>query len=223
MTQGRGGAGEWSLDENGALIETRLADLRLVSRGKVRDMYELGEHLLIVTSDRISAFDWVLPTGIPDKGKVLNQLSAFWFDVLTPIVPTHLLSTDVAGDRRVPTRYHAILEGRAMVVRKAAVFPVECVVRGYLAGSGWRDYQTTGAVCGIPLPPGLTDGSRLPEPIFTPTTKAALGEHDTAMTFEEVVGEVGAGTAEELRKLTLEVYRRGAELAADREIGRAHV
>ena len=212
MQERGGGVGEWTLDEHGALIATRLDALRLISRGKVRDMYALDEHLLIVTSDRISAFDWVLPTGIPDKGKVLNQLSAFWFDVLAPIVPTHLLSTDVASDRRVPARYHAILDGRAMIVRRAAVFPVECVVRGYLAGSGWRDYQTTGAVCGIRLPPGLRQASRLPEVIFTPATKAQSG-HDENIDFPTMEAVVGADTAAELARLSIACYRRGAERA----------
>ncbi len=203
---------EWIIDEHGALIETRFTELRLVSRGKVRDIYDLGQHLLIVTSDRISAFDWVLPNGIPDKGRVLNQLSAFWFGVLADTVPNHLVSTDVADDPRVPSRYRGVLAGRAMIVRKAEVFPVECVARGYLIGSGWKDYQKTGTVCGIPLPPGLTMAARLPEPIFTPATKAPSG-HDENIDFETVSRLVGAEVAAELRRLTLALYREGTTLA----------
>jgi phosphoribosylaminoimidazole-succinocarboxamide synthase len=203
---------EWTVDEHGALTETRLRELSLLSRGKVRDMYDLGEHLLIVTTDRISAFDWVLPNGIPDKGKVLNQVSAFWFGVLRDVVPNHLLSTDVAADRRVPVRYREVLAGRSMLVGKAEVFPVECVARGYLIGSGWKDYQRTGAVCGLPLPPGLPQAARLPEVIFTPATKAQSG-HDENIDFATMTRIVGSDLAVELRRLTIELYRRGTALA----------
>jgi len=203
---------EWTVDEHGALTETRFADLPLVSRGKVRDIYDLGERLLIVTTDRISAFDWVLPNGIPDKGRVLNQLSAFWFNVLGNIVPNHLVSIEIGAERRVPERYHAVLGGRAMIARKAEVFPIECVARGYLIGSGWKDYQKTGAVCGIPLPPGLALAARLPEPIFTPATKAVSG-HDENIDFAAMSRVVGADVAGELRRLTLELYREGTMLA----------
>jgi phosphoribosylaminoimidazole-succinocarboxamide synthase len=203
---------EWTVDEHGALTETRFADLPLVSRGKVRDIYDLGEHLLIVTTDRISAFDWVLPNGIADKGRVLNQLSAFWFNVLGNIVPNHLVSIEIGAERRVPERYHAVLGGRAMIARKAEVFPIECVARGYLIGSGWKDYQKTGAVCGIPLPPGLALAARLPEPIFTPATKAVSG-HDENIDFAAMSRVVGADVAGELRRLTLELYREGTLLA----------
>jgi phosphoribosylaminoimidazole-succinocarboxamide synthase len=210
-------ASEWTMDEHGALTETRLADLPLVSRGKVRDMYGLGEHLLIVTTDRISAFDWVLPNGIPDKGKVLNQLSAFWFRTLAHVVPNHLVSTDIAADRRVPARYHAVLAGRSMIVRKAEVVPVECVARGYLIGSGWKDYQKTGAVCGIPLPPGLALAARLPEVIFTPATKAQSG-HDENIDFATMSRLIGGEAAAELARLTLALYREGAAFAERRGI-----
>ena len=203
---------EWTVDEHGALTETRFVGLTLVSRGKVRDIYDLDEHLLIVTTDRISAFDWVLPNGIPDKGRVLNQLSAFWFNVLGNIVPNHLVSIEIGGERRVPARYHAVLGGRAMIVRKAGVFPVECVARGYIIGSGWKDYQKTGAVCGIRLPPGLALAARLPEPIFTPATKSASG-HDENIDFATMSRVVGAEVAGELRRLTLELYREGTLLA----------
>jgi phosphoribosylaminoimidazole-succinocarboxamide synthase len=213
---GPGGEGaprpEWTVDEHGAVVRTDLRDLPLRARGKVRDVYQLGEHLLFVATDRISAFDWVLPNGIPDKGKVLTQLSAFWFGVLAPLVPTHLVSADVAGDERLPARYRAALAGRAMIVRPAAVYPVECVARGYLAGSGWKDYQRTGAVCGVALPAGLRQAARLAAPIFTPATKAASG-HDENIPFETVAERLGRETAEALRDVTLRCYERGAALA----------
>jgi len=209
--------GEWARDEHGALVRTDFRDLPLRCRGKVRDVYDLGEHLLFVATDRISAFDWVLPNGIPDKGAVLTQLSLFWFGVLGDLVPTHLAAANPGADPRVPTRYHPVLAGRAMVVEKAEVFPVECVARGYLAGSGWKDYQRTGAVCGIALPAGLRQASRLPAAIFTPATKAASG-HDENIDFEAVCRRVGRDTAETLRRLTLRCYERGAALAETRGI-----
>jgi phosphoribosylaminoimidazole-succinocarboxamide synthase len=200
---------EWEVDEHGALVATRFRRLHLVSRGKVRDMYDLGAHLLIVTTDRISAFDRVLPTGVPDKGKVLTQLSAFWFERLAARVPTHLHATDVAADPRIPDEYHAVLRGRSMIVLKAEVFPVECVVRGYLAGSGWKDYLKTGAVSGVPLPPGLRQAARLPEAIFTPATKARSG-HDENIDLARMSELVGVRTAGELRERSLDLYRHGA-------------
>jgi phosphoribosylaminoimidazole-succinocarboxamide synthase len=212
MTDRLESTAEWTVDEHGALTETRLRDLPPISRGKVRDMYGLGEHLLIVTTDRISAFDWVLPNGIPDKGKVLNQLSAFWFGVLADVVPHHMVSTDVAGDPRIPARYRGPLAGRSMVVRTAEVFPVECVARGYLIGTGWKDYLKTGAVSGIALPPGLRMADRLPEVIFTPATKAQTG-HDENIDFAAMGRIVGGEVAAELRRLTIELYRRGTALA----------
>ena len=185
------------------------AGLQHTYSGKVRDIYTDGDDLILVASDRMSIYDVVLPTPIPDKGRILTALSLWWFDQLSDLAPNHVLSsTDVPAE----------FAGRAIRCRRLEMVAVECIARGYLTGSGLREYVQSGTVCGIPLPAGLTDGSRLPEPIFTPTTKAALGEHDTAITFEEVVREVGAGTADELRKLTLEVYRRGAELAAGRGI-----
>jgi phosphoribosylaminoimidazole-succinocarboxamide synthase len=209
--------GEWTRDEHGALLRTDFRDLPLRSRGKVRDVYDLGDHLLFVATDRISAFDWVLPSGVPGKGQVLTQLSRFWFGVLGDLVPTHVARSDPETDPRVPSRYRAALSGRAMIVQKADVFPVECVARGYLAGSGWKDYQRTGAVCGIALPAGLRQASRLPTPIFTPATKAASG-HDENIDFTTVCREVGRDTAETLRRLTLECYARGAALAQERGI-----
>ena len=209
--------GEWTLDEHGALVRTDFRDLPLRSRGKVRDVYDLGTQLLFVASDRISAFDWVLPNGIPDKGKVLTQLSLFWFGVLGDLVPTHLAEENPGRDPRIPARYRAVLAGRAMIVQKAEVFPVECVARGYLAGSGWKDYQRTGAVCGIALPDGLRQAARLPRPIFTPATKAESG-HDENIDFETVADRVGRETADTLRRLTLECFERGAAIAESRGI-----
>jgi phosphoribosylaminoimidazole-succinocarboxamide synthase len=177
--------------------------------GKVRDLYEVdGGHLLMVASDRISAFDFILTPGIPDKGEILTRMSLWWFDQLEDLVPHHVVSTDVPEQVR----------GRALVVEKLDMFPVECVARGYLTGSGLIDYQETGEVCGVPLPAGLVDGSRLPEPIFTPATKADLGEHDENVSFDAIVGTVGLGTATALRDLTLTIYARAEEIARGRGI-----
>jgi phosphoribosylaminoimidazole-succinocarboxamide synthase len=200
-----------------AVVETDLAGLRLHGRGKVRDIYDLGERLLIVASDRLSAFDVVLPTPIPDKGKVLTQMSEFWFARLEDLVPHHLISTRLADFPAEVQRHRAQVQGRSMLVRKARVFPVECVVRGYLAGSGLKDYQKTGAVCGVALPPGLRESDRLPRPIFTPATKAATG-HDENISEAEAGRIVGHDTIERLRELSLAIYRRAADHAAARGI-----
>ncbi len=197
-----------------ALLQTSLPGVP-VRRGKVRDVYDLSDRLLVVSTDRISAFDWILPTGIPDKGRVLTQLSAFWFGRLG--VPHHLLSLDPA-DAGLPAEVDlAPLAGRSMVVRKAQVVPIECVVRGYLAGSGWKEYRAGGAVCGVKLPAGLQESSRLPQPIFTPATKAGSG-HDENIPFEQMARQVGGELAEELRAASLQVYERGAAHAASRGI-----
>lgn len=196
------------------VLETRLQGLP-VRRGKVRDIYELGDRLLMISTDRISAFDWVLPTGIPDKGRVLTQLSAFWFGILG--VPHHLLSTSLDDLPLPPGTPRADLEGRAMVTRKATVVPIECVVRGYLEGSGWKEYQRSGTVCGQSLPPGLRQGDKLSEPIFTPATKEQSG-HDINISFERMVEIVGRARASELRDRSLEIYRRGAAHAAGQGI-----
>jgi phosphoribosylaminoimidazole-succinocarboxamide synthase len=180
-----------------------------VRRGKVRDVYDLGQSLLLVATDRISAFDWVLPGGIPDKGRVLTQISAFWFGLLNE--PHHLLSLDLP---EVVTSDRNALAGRSMVCRKCEVVPVECVVRGYLEGSGWREYQESGSVCGVRLPPGLVQCSQLPEPVFTPATKAESG-HDENISFERMCAIVGSDTAEELKRRSLDVYHRGAQHAAN--------
>lgn len=192
------------------VLETDLTHYRRLARGKVRDVYEDGDRLLIVATDRISAFDVILPTGIRGKGRVLTQMSIFWFDFLRGIVPNHFINTDTS---MLP----AIFEGRSMWVRRAEMFPVECVARGYLAGSGWKDYQRTQAVCGIPLPAGLRESDRLPRPIYTPATKAQVG-HDENISFERTVEMVGAKTAARLRDLTLELYNRAADYARERGI-----
>jgi phosphoribosylaminoimidazole-succinocarboxamide synthase len=179
--------------------------VKLLHSGKVRDLYDLDGDLLLVASDRLSIYDVVLPTPVPDKGAVLTQLSVWWFDQLADLVPNHLISaTDVPAE----------FAGRALRCRRLEMLPVECIARGYLAGLGLKEYQRAGTVSGVALPPGLVEGSKLPEPIFTPTTKAPVGEHDEFMTFDEVVGLIGAGPAERLRELTLAVYTRGAETAA---------
>ena len=197
------------------ILETSLADLP-VRRGKVRDIYDLGDSLLLVSTDRISAFDWVLPTGIPDKGRVLTQLSRFWFNRLD--VPHHLLSCD-ANEFDLPEGIdREPLVGRSMLVRKTEVVPIECVVRGYLSGSALKEYQQSSTVCGIVLPPGLRESDQLPEPIFTPATKANVGEHDMNITFNETCQRIGKDLAEELRRRSLEIYKRGAAYALSRGI-----
>jgi phosphoribosylaminoimidazole-succinocarboxamide synthase len=183
--------------------------------GKVRDLYDLGEHLLIVASDRISAFDWILPTRIPDKGRILTQLSLFWFEFLG--VPDHLVSTDVRTIQLPAGLNPDYLAGRSMVVRKCSVFPVECVVRGYLVGSGWRDYERTGELCGHRLPAGMRNCERLPEPLFTPATKAASG-HDENISYERMVDLIGAEPAAELRDTSLAIFDQASRHAASRGI-----
>lgn len=197
------------------LLESKLDGLPLVSRGKVRDMYDLGDAMLIVTTDRLSAFDVVMANGIPWKGKVLNRISEFWFDFLR--VPHHLITCDVAKMPAEVRRHADVLRDRSMLVKKAKPFPVECVARGYLIGSGWKDYQATGAVCGIRLPAGLQQAARLPEPIFTPATKAQTG-HDENIGFDEAAKAVGRETAEALRARTLEIYRKGAAHAESKGV-----
>ena len=199
------------------LLETSLAGLTLHRRGKVRDVYEAGDDLLIVTTDRISAFDYVLGSGIPDKGKVLTQLSAFWFERMGDLVPHHLLATDVARFPESLRNHGAVLHGRSMLVRRTEPVPVECVARGYLSGSGWKEYQQTGSVCGIALPPGLRESDQLPEPIFTPATKAESG-HDINISEAEAARLVGAALIARLKALTLEIYRRGAAHAESKGI-----
>jgi phosphoribosylaminoimidazole-succinocarboxamide synthase len=199
------------------LIHTSYPDLPLFRRGKVRDVYEVGDRLLIVATDRISAFDYVLGTGIPDKGRVLNQLSAFWFAQLADVTPHHMLSIDVDAFPNAVRPHAGQLRGRAMLVTKTEPVPIECVARGYLSGSGWKEYQQTGKVCGITLPAGLRESDRLSEPIFTPATKAESG-HDINISEAEAAGIVGRDVVARLRDLTLELYRRGAAHAEARGI-----
>lgn len=196
------------------VIETSLPGLPF-RRGKVRDIYELGDKLLLISTDRLSAFDWVLPTGIPDKGRVLTQIAAFWFDRLGE--PNHLITTDVDQMDLPAGVDREILRGRATLGRKTQVVPIECVVRGYLAGSGWAEYQRDGTVCGIPLPAGLVESSQLPEPIFTPATKAESG-HDENISFDRMVESVGRDLSEELRRRSLAIFQRGSEYARQRGI-----
>jgi len=198
-----------------AISKTEFPALKLLARGKVRDIYDLGDRLLIVATDRLSAFDVILPTPIPDKGRVLTQLSLFWFEKLAGIVPHHVLNaTDFSGEL---APYAGALRGRSMIVRRTEPVPIECVVRGYISGSGWKDYRATGKICGIPLPAGLRECDKLPEPIFTPATKATTG-HDENISFEQAAARIGEPLAARLREITLEVYRRASEFAAARGI-----
>jgi phosphoribosylaminoimidazole-succinocarboxamide synthase len=205
-----------------ALLTTDLGSLPLLARGKVRDIYTVSadpaSDLLFIATDRISAFDHVLGSGIPDKGRILTQISLFWFDFLKDIVPNHVVTANT--DEFLPELqpYRDQLDGRTMLVKRAQMFPVECVARGYLSGSGWKDYQATGAVCGIPLPSGLRESDKLPEPIFTPAAKINTGGHDENISFAQVVGVVGQETAEELRRLTLAIYQKASDYAATKGV-----
>lgn len=199
-----------------ALLTTNLGQTALIGRGKVRDLYAVDDALLLVATDRISAFDHVLATGIPGKGKILTQISLFWFELLSDLVPNHLITADVGQFPASLHPYADQLTGRSMLVKRASMFPVECVVRGYLAGSGWKEYKTAGTVCGIALPAGLQDGSRLPEPLFTPSTKGEAGVHDENISFAATEALVGAADAAELRRLTLAIYTKAAAHAESR-------
>ena len=195
--------------------QTHFAGLTPAARGKVRDIYDLGDKLLIVATDRLSAFDVVLPTPIPDKGRVLTQLSLLWFNLLKDVIPNHVLS---ATDFPAPfDKHREELAGRSMVVRKTKPLPIECVARGYVSGSGWKDYRATGKICGVALPAGLRESDQLPEPIFTPATKAASG-HDENISFEQAAALIGKELAEKVRAVTLEIYRRAASYAEPRGI-----
>lgn len=201
-----------------ALFETNLPGLTLKGRGKVRDIYDLGDALLIVASDRISAFDVIMDDPIPDKGKILTQISNFWFAQVGDLVPTHLLATDVAKFPAACQPYAETLRDRSMHVTKARVLPFECVVRGFLSGSGWKEYREQGSVCGIRLPSGLVESDRLVEPIFTPATKEEVGTHDQNVSFDRMVRDLGGDLAERLRALSLAVYRRARDIAEERGI-----
>jgi phosphoribosylaminoimidazole-succinocarboxamide synthase len=202
---------------NRILLQTDFPDLNLYARGKVRDLYALDGQLLFVATDRISAFDYVLGTGIPEKGRVLTQLSLFWFDFLKKIVQNHLITANVDEYPQALRKHADALRGRSMLVKKAEMIDIECVARGYLSGSGWKEYQKTGAVCGIKLPAGLKESDKLPEPIFTPATKAVTG-HDENISFEEMVKHTGRELAEQLRDLTLKIYSTAADYAAGKGI-----
>jgi phosphoribosylaminoimidazole-succinocarboxamide synthase len=200
------------------ILQTDFPDLKLFASGKVRDVYQLGsDHLLFVATDRISAFDYVLATGIPHKGRVLTQLSLFWFDFLQDIVPNHLVTADVSLYPKEAQAYANQLRGRSMLVQRAEMFPVECVVRGYLSGSGWKEYKSTGSVCGIKLPAGLRESDQLPEPIFTPATKATTG-HDENISFEQMTKLVDPEDSRKLRDLSLAVYKKAADYARQKGI-----
>ena len=200
------------------VLNTDFPDLKLAGRGKVRDIYDMGEALLIVTSDRISAFDVIMNEGIPDKGYVLNQISAFWFRQMEDIIPNHIISTEMDDFPTECRKYADILAGRSMLVKKAKPLPAECIVRGYLSGSGWKDYQATGAICGIRLPAGLVQSDRLPEPIFTPSTKAELGTHDENISFDRMVELCGKDIAGKVRDVTLKIYAKARDIAAGKGI-----
>jgi len=200
------------------LFETHFDGLNLINRGKVRDIYDLGEHLLIVATDRISAFDVVMPDPVPGKGVILTRLSEFWFDMLKEIIPNHLISTKVEDFPAACRPYAEVLKDRSMLVRKAQPLPVECIVRGYLSGSGWKDYRATGKVCGIALPPGLQESDRLETPIFTPSTKAEKEAHDENVTFEEVIRLVGEEQAHWLKKFSLAIYEKARQWGEEKGI-----
>lgn len=195
------------------VLTTDFPDLKLAARGKVRDIYDLGDSLLIVTTDRISAFDVIMNEGIPDKGYVLTQISVFWFRQMEDIIPNHIISTDVADFPKECAKYSDILAGRSMLVKKAKPLPVECIVRGYLSGSGWKDYKQTGATSGIKLPAGLVESAKLEEPIFTPSTKAELGTHDENISFDTMVDMCGRDIAEKVRDVTIKIYCKARDIA----------
>lgn len=203
---------------NMPIRETDFPELKLLKRGKVRDMYDLGDSLLMVATDRLSAFDVVMPDPIPDKGIILTQISLFWFEIMESLVPNHVIFSNVDEFPAICQPYADVLRGRSIIIKKTEPLPVECVVRGFLSGSGWKSYQESGSVCGIRLPKGLQESDRLPEPIFTPATKAELGDHDINIDFEEMIKIIGSERAQKLKALSLEIYKAGAELAAGRGI-----
>lgn len=199
------------------ILKTELPDILLLNRGKVRDIYDLGELLLLVATDRISAFDVVLPNGIPEKGRVLTQISIYWFEQMRDIIQNHIVATEVRDFPEKLHKYADVLEGRSMLVKKARQVPVECVVRGYLSGSGWKEYKNCGTVCGIKLPEGLVESSRLEEPLFTPSTKAEVG-HDVNIPFEDVIKLVGQDMTERLKDVSIRIYSKAREIAGKKGI-----
>lgn len=200
------------------VFETRFSELTLFKRGKVRDIYDLGENLLLVATDRISAYDVIMGEPVPEKGKMLTRISLYWFDIMKSLIPHHVVESDVSQFPENARQYAEELEGRSMLVRKVRPLPIECIVRGYLSGSGWKTYQQDKTVCGIRLPDGLKESDRLPEPIFTPSTKGEMDEHDINISFAETIDMIGRDLAEKVRDISLEVYRKGAEIADSRGI-----
>ena len=201
-----------------AVLETNFPDLKLKMRGKVRDVYEVDDYILMVATDRISAFDVILPNPVPGKGIILNQISLFWFEKIASILPHHVITADVKNFPKKCEPYKEILEGRSMLVKKTEPLPIECVVRGYISGSGWNSYKESGSVCGIDLPKGLVESDKLPEPIFTPSTKADQGEHDINIDFEAAAKIVGKEVAEKVKTYSLAIYQKGLEIAEQKDI-----
>jgi phosphoribosylaminoimidazole-succinocarboxamide synthase len=203
---------------NQTLFKTEFEDIKLLKRGKVRDVYDLGDRILMVATDRISAFDVVMPDTIPQKGSILTRISLFWFKVMESICPNHVITSNVQEYPEVCRPYSEILEGRSMLVKKTNPLPIECVVRGYISGSGWKSYQKSGQVCGIQLQEGLKESEKLPEPIFTPSTKEELGLHDINISFDEAVDKIGKSMAERVKDLSIAIYKKGAEIADEKGI-----
>lgn len=203
---------------NKTISETDFEELKLLKRGKVRDVYDLGEHLLMVATDRISAFDVVMPNPVPDKGIILTQISLFWFDIMQPLIQNHVVARDVKQYPEICQSYADALQGRSMLVKKAQPLSIECIVRGYISGSGWKEYTDSGSVCGIALPEGLKESQQLPEPIFTPSTKAEQGEHDINIDFNEAANLIGQAKAQKIRDLSVAIYKKGADLADQKGI-----
>jgi phosphoribosylaminoimidazole-succinocarboxamide synthase len=195
------------------ITTTNCPELKLINRGKVRDIYDLGEHLLLVATDRISAFDVIMDEGIPQKGYVLTAISQFWFDQMTDLIPNHLVSTNIDEFPAITHQYRDQLEGRSMLARKAQPLPIECIVRGYLSGSGWKEYKKSGSVCSIPLPTGLKESDKLPQTLFTPSTKAELGEHDENISFDQAAELCGREVAEKVRDISIAIYERARSVA----------
>ncbi len=203
---------------NKTISETDFEELKLLKRGKVRDVYDLGEHLLMVATDRISAFDVVMPNPVPDKGIILTQISLFWFDIMQSLIQNHVVARDVKQYPEICQSYADALQGRSMLVKKAQPLSIECIVRGYISGSGWKEYTDSGSVCGIALPEGLKESQQLPEPIFTPSTKAEQGEHDINIDFNEAANLIGQAKAQKIRDLSVAIYKKGADLADQKGI-----
>lgn len=201
-----------------AVLKTEFEDMKLMARGKVRDIYDFDDKMLIVTTDRLSAFDVILPNGVPGKGKILTEIALFWFEQTKGIIRNHIITADVDEMPEVCHKYKDVLEGRSMLVHKCQPFPVECVARGYITGSGWKDYQQTGAVCGLELPEGLVDSERMPETLFTPATKAEVGDHDENISFEKMAEIIGMEKAQKLKDLTIKIYETARDVALTKGI-----